>query len=97
MFTWRTLRASDGRIETVDAWETLGAVIWEMACTSWEEPGNDWLSYVVDDAGQVVATALFGPEQSLLVTISDGRQLRLPMPEFYRTEGSCTHDGHAGF
>ncbi|AMV40261.1 hypothetical protein [Planctomyces sp. SH-PL62] len=97
MFTWQTLRASDGRIETVDAWETLAAVIWEMACTSWEEPGNHWLSYVVDDAGQVVATALFGPEESLLVTISDGRQLCLPMPEFYRTESPCTHDGHGGF
>ncbi|WP_337173578.1 hypothetical protein [Paludisphaera sp.] len=97
MFTWRTLRAGDGRIETIDAWETLAAVIWEMACTSWEDPGNHCLSYVVDDAGQVVATALFGPEESLLVTISDGRRLRLPMPEFYRPETPCAQDDHAGF
>ena len=85
MFTWQTLRASDGRIETVDSWPTLGAVIWEMACSSWEEPGNHWLSYVAEDAtGLVVATAIFGPENALLVTVSDGRRLTFPLPEFYR-------------
>jgi hypothetical protein len=97
MFTWQTLRASDGRIETVDAWPTLGAVIWEMACSSWEEPGNAWLSYVVDESGQVVATAIFGPDDSLLVTISDGRQLRLPMPEFYREPHACEFSADPSF
>ena len=85
MFTWQTLRASDGRLETVDCWPSLGAVIWEMACTCWEEPGNQWLSYVVDDAtSEIVATAIFGPGLVLLVTVSDGRRLCFPVPEFYR-------------
>ena len=85
MFTWQTLKASEGRIETVEHYPTLQAVIWEMACSSWEEPGNAWLSYVVaDETGHVVATALFGPGLELLLTISDGRQLTLPVPEFYR-------------
>ena len=85
MFTWQTLRASDGRLETVDRWPSLGAVIWEMACTCWEEPGNQWLSYVVDDAtGEIAATAIFGPGLVLLVTVSDGRRLCFPVPEFYR-------------
>lgn len=86
MFIWRSLRVKEGRIEEIDGWETLGAVVWEMACSSWEEPGNDWLSYIVDDAtGQVVATAIFGPEMELLVTLADGRRMRFPEPEFYRT------------
>jgi hypothetical protein len=59
MYTWCTLRVRDGRVETVDSWPTLGEVIWEMACSSWEEPGNEWLSYVVDAAGVLVATAIF--------------------------------------
>ena len=76
----RSRRADRNRRLLADA----GAVIWEMACSSWEEPGNHWLSYVVDAGGQVVATAIFGPEDVLLVTISDGRRLRFPMPELYR-------------
>src|SRR5262249_3255968 len=84
MFTWKTLRAGDGRIETVDCWPSLGDVIWEMACSSWEEPGNHWLSYVVDDSGLVVATAIFGPDDALLVTVGDGRRFCFPVPEFYR-------------
>ncbi len=85
MFVWQVLRAGDGRIETVDAWPTLAEIIWEMACSSWEEPGNQWLSFVVEEAsGEVVATAMFGPEEALLVTISDGRRFRFPVPEFYR-------------
>jgi hypothetical protein len=84
MFTWQTLRPGDGRIETVDSWPTLGEVIWEMACWSWEEPTNGWLSYVVDAAGLVVATAIYGPDGALLVTLSDGRRFRFPVPEFYR-------------
>lgn len=96
MFTWQTLRAGDGRIETVDHWPTLGEVIWEMACSSWEEPGNHWLSYVVDAAGQVVATAIFGPEMELLVTVSDGRRLRFPVPEFYREAETDTGGAGSG-
>jgi hypothetical protein len=85
VFTWQTLRASDGRLETVDRWPSLGAVIWEMACTCWEEPGNRWLSYVVDDAtGEIAATAIFGPGLVLLVTVRDGRRLCFPVPESYR-------------
>lgn len=91
MFIWQTVRASDGRLETVDGWTTLGEIIWEMACSSWEEPGNAWLSYVVEEAtGQVVATAIFGPEGELLVTLADGRRFRFPVPEFYRTCGGET-------
>jgi hypothetical protein len=84
MFTWQTLRIADGRVETVDRWDSLGAVIWEMACSSWEEPGNHLLSFVVDDKGQVVATAAFGPDLELLVTVGDGRRFCFPVPEFYR-------------
>jgi hypothetical protein len=53
-------------------------------CGFWEEPGKHWLSYVVDADGLVVATAVFGPELELLVTVSDGRRRRFPVPEFYR-------------
>ncbi len=85
MFTWHILRLAEGRIETVDAWPTLAAVVWEMACSSWEEAGNHCLSYVVEEAtGLIAATAVFRPELELLVTASDGRRWRFPLPEFYR-------------
>jgi hypothetical protein len=84
MFTWCALRARDGRIEIVDRWPTLDEVLREMSGSSWEEPGNRWLSYVTDSAGQVVATAIFGPDLQLLVTLADGRQLCFPQPKFYR-------------
>src|SRR5207249_2513684 len=84
----RKLRASDGRVETVDHWPTLGEVLWEMACHSWEDPANVWLSYVVEEAtGLVAATAVFGPDGALLVACSDGRRFRFPVPEFYRECG----------
>lgn len=89
MFTWQTLRAKDGLIQTVDGWASLEEIIGEMASSSWEEPSNQWLSFVFDETtGHVVATGLFGPEGELLVSVSDGRQLRFPMPEFYRDTGS---------
>src|SRR4051794_7976116 len=85
MFIWHTLRVGEGRLEIVDAWPTLPEVIWEMACSSWEELDNAVISLVVDDScGEVVATAIFGPENVLLVTLSDGRRFCLPEPEFYR-------------
>lgn len=84
VYTWLVLRVGDHRVEIVDAWPTLGGVIWEMACSSWEEPGNRSLSFVVDETGQVAATAIFGPDESLLVTLSDGRRFRFPEPELYR-------------
>jgi hypothetical protein len=85
MFTWCTLRTRDSRIETIDRWPTLGEVLRELACWSWEEPANNWLSFVVEEAsGLVVAIAIFGPEGALLVTVSDGRRLCSSMPEFYR-------------
>jgi hypothetical protein len=88
MFVWHTVRGLDGRIELVDGWESLDALIAEMADSSWEEPGNGWASYVTDDtAGEVVAVAIFGPGLELLVAVSDGRQLRYPVPEFYREHG----------
>jgi hypothetical protein len=66
-------------------WPTLGEVIWEMVCSSWDEPGNHSLSYVVDESyGLVVATAIFGPDETLLVTVSDGRRHTFPLPEFSR-------------
>lgn len=87
MFVWQTLRADSGRVELVDRWPTLAAVVWEMACSSWEEPGNHWLSYVVDDAtGEVAATGIFGPGGELLVTLGDGRRFTFPVPEFYRAD-----------
>jgi hypothetical protein len=56
-----------------------------MACSCWREPGNHCLSYIVEDAtGLVAATAVFGRELDLLVTASDRRRWRFPVPEFYR-------------
>jgi hypothetical protein len=97
MFVWHTVRGLDGRVETVDGWEALDALIAEMAVSSWEEPGNGWASYVTDDAtGEVVAVAIFGPGLELLVTVADGRQLRYPVPEFYREHGiGCQPEGDA--
>jgi hypothetical protein len=85
MYVWHVVRAGDGRVGLVESWETLDAVIAEMASSSWEEPDNRWASYVTDDStGEAVAVALFGPELQLLVAVSDGRQLRFPVPERYR-------------
>lgn len=87
MFVWHTVRGLNGRVETVDGWESLDALIAEMTSSSWEEPGNAWASYVTDDStGDVVVVALFGPGMELLVAASDGRQLRFPVPEFYREQ-----------
>ena len=93
-YTWQTLRASDGLIETVDAWPTLDAVLAEIAASNWEEPSNRWLSFVVDEAGQVVAVALFGPGLELMVIVSDGRCMRHPVPAFYREHGIGQPEPH---
>jgi hypothetical protein len=75
VFVWHTVRGLDGRIETVDGWESLDALLAGMATSSWEEPGNGWASYVTDDVtGEVVVVvAIFGPGLELLVTVADGR------------------------
>ena len=87
MYRWHVVRAGYGRVELVEGWETLDAVIAEMALSSWEEPDNRWVSYVTDDGtGEAVAVALFGPGTELLVAVSDGRQLTIPMPEPYRED-----------
>ena len=89
MFVWHAIRAGDGRVALVDGWETIEAVIAEMAESSWEEPDNKWVSYVTDDGtGDAVAVAIFGPGAELLVAVSDGRQLRFEMPERYREQES---------
>ena len=91
MYLWHVVRAGDGRVERVDGWETLDAVIAEMADSSWEEPDNRRVSYVTDDStGEAVAVALFGPGTELLVAVSDGRQLTFPVPERYREHGMGT-------
>ncbi len=87
MFTWRVLTVATGRIDDVEAYETLGAAIWDMCNLSWEDPSNASLSFVVCD-GQVVATGLFGPEKELLVVLSDGRRFRFEEPEKYRENGT---------
>jgi len=38
MYAWYVVRACDGRVELVDGWESLDAVLAEMATSSWEEP-----------------------------------------------------------
>jgi hypothetical protein len=87
MYVWHVVRAGDGRVELVDGWDSLDAVIAEMAASSWEEPDNTGASYVTDDStGEAVAVALFGPALELLVAVSDGRLLRFAMPERYREE-----------
>ncbi len=87
MYLWHVVRAGDGRVQLVDGWETLDAVIAEMANSSWEEPDNNWMSYITDDCtGEAVAVALFGPGTELLVAVSDGRQLTFPVPERYRED-----------
>jgi hypothetical protein len=89
MFLWHVVRAGDGRVGLVDGWESLDAVLAEMAESSWEEPDNKWVSYVTDDGtGDAVAVAMFGPGTELLVAVSDGRQLRFPVPEHYREDGT---------
>jgi hypothetical protein len=88
MYVWHVVRASDGRVQLVDGWETLDGVIAEMANSSWEEPDNRWVSYVTDEStGEAVAVALFGPGTELLVAVSDGSMLRFPVPERYRKDG----------
>ena len=88
MYLWHVVRAGDGRVQLVDGWESLDAVIAEMAISSWEEPDNRWVSYVTDDStGEAVAVALFGPGTELLVADSDGRLLTFPVPERYREDG----------
>ena len=87
MYAWQVVRGKGGRVETVDVWADLEAVVAEMATSSWEEPGNGWASYVTDEAsGDVVAVALFGPGLELLVAVADGRMLRFPVPECYRQD-----------
>lgn len=87
MFTWNVVRARDGRTETVDGYESLDAVLEEMASSVWETPSNEWVNYVTGEAtGEVVATAIFGPGLELLVTFADGRRMNVPMPERYRQE-----------
>ena len=84
-FTWRTLNAATGRIETVEAYPTLDDAIADMAVLAWEDPGNHWLDYVVNEAtGEVAATGLFGPGLELLITIADGRRMGFEMPEGYQ-------------
>jgi hypothetical protein len=71
-----------------------------MACSARGEPGNHLLPDVVEEAtGQVAAPAIFGPELELLVTASDGRRWRFPVPEFDSSavarDGETTNDGAA--
>ena len=61
MYLWHVVRAGDGRVELVDGWETLDALIAEMADSSWEEPDNRWVSYVTDDStGEAVVRVRAG-------------------------------------
>ena len=56
-----------------------------MALLAWEQAGNHWTDYLVDEqTGEAVAVAIFGPEQELLVTCADGRRLTFEMPASYR-------------
>jgi hypothetical protein len=87
MYLWHVVRAGDGRVELVDGWESLDAVIAEMALSSWEEPDNRWVSYVTDDSSrEAVAVVIFGPGTEFLVAVSDGRLLRFPVPPRYRDD-----------
>ena len=91
MYVWHVVRGAERRVETIDGWPTLEAVLAEMAASSWEEPDQGWASYVTDQAtGDVAAVALFGPGLELLVAVADGRQLRFPVPDFYREHGIGT-------
>lgn len=84
MYTWKVASGRD-KVETIEGYETLEDVLQEMAASSWEDDTNEWVSFVVDeDTGHVVATGLFGPDRSLLVTVADGRVYTVPVPEFYR-------------
>ncbi len=86
-YTWRVLTVATGRIDDVEGYETLGAAVWDIANSSWEDPTNASLSFVVCD-GQVVATGLFGPGSDLQVVLSDGRRFRFGEPESYRQRGT---------
>jgi hypothetical protein len=85
MIFWHSIRAGTGRLEVIEAYHTLEDAIRDMALLAWEEPGNHWTDYLVDEqTGEAVAVAIFGPEQELLVTCADGRRLVFEMPESYR-------------
>ena len=48
MFVWHVVKARDGRVVVVDGWESLDAVIGEMATSSWEHgPRHNSASWVV--------------------------------------------------
>lgn len=94
MYAWHVVRGADGRVEAIDAWQSLDAVIAEMVAISWDQPDCDWASYVTDDdTGAVAAVALFGPDRELLISVADGRQLRFPAPDIYRKQCITCDDG----
>jgi hypothetical protein len=85
MIFWHTVRAGTGDMEVVEAYHTLEDAIRDLQVQAWEEPGNHWTDYLVDEqTGEAVAVAIFGPEQELLVTCADGRKLTFEMPESYK-------------
>jgi hypothetical protein len=87
MFTRNAVRGADNRVEIVDGWPSLDAVLAEMAASAWEEPSNTWMNFVVnDETGEVVASSLFGPGLDLLITCADGRRLRVEIPAQYSEE-----------
>jgi hypothetical protein len=83
MITWYCMRPSTGAIDIVECYETLDSAIAEMELLAGEDPTNQWINYVVDESGDVIATGLYGPEMELIVTCADGRRLTFPMPDTY--------------
>jgi demethoxyubiquinone hydroxylase (CLK1/Coq7/Cat5 family) len=78
-FQWYVVRGSDGTVEAVEGYDSIDDALVEMANAS-DDLSNEWLSYLVDEAGTIVATAIYAG-QELLVSCADGRRLTFSGPD----------------
>ncbi len=84
MYTWCTMSTRDRRVQEVDCWPTLDEALASMAKQSWENTSRRLVDWISNEAGEVVAVSIYGPELKLLVACSDGRRLEFEVPEYYK-------------
>lgn len=84
MYTWCTMSTRDRRVQEVDCWPTLDEMLASMAKQSWENTSLRLVDWISNEAGEVVAVSIYGPELKLLVACSDGRRLEFEVPEYYK-------------
>jgi hypothetical protein len=84
-FTWNVVRGSDGKVEIVEGYASLDEAVAEMA-NYWDDTSNAWGNFVTDEAGEVVATAIYAGEE-LLVSCADGRRLSFNRPDDLEGKG----------